>query len=132
MICDPLDYDLVLREIKDSPTHETSLDTRLFFNETRGFQFLCNNVDVFDFRKNLALKAFVHTAEYDAAISNYFRKQYSNGIASLTLRYGMNPHQKPAQLYTTTSKLPLTGTVNNHLFIFEAHKKTKQKNVELP
>lgn len=26
----------------------------------------------------------------------------------MTLRYGMNPHQKPAQLYTTLSQLPLT------------------------
>lgn len=25
----------------------------------------------------------------------------------MTLRYGMNPHQKPAQLYTTLSQLPL-------------------------
>ena len=29
----------------------------------------------------------------------------------MPLRYGMNPHQKPAQLYTTEAKLPLTGEV---------------------
>lgn len=56
----------------------------------------------------MALKAFTHTADYDVAISDYFRKQYSNEVSQLTLRYGMNPHQKPAQLYTTLSKLPLT------------------------
>lgn len=56
----------------------------------------------------LALKAFTHTAEYDNAISDFFRKQYSAGISQLTLRYGMNPHQKPAQIFTTSDKLPLT------------------------
>lgn len=60
-------------------------------------------------RKSLALKAFVHTAEYDEAISQYLRKEYSEGDAQLTLRYGMNPHQKPAYLYTTGQLLPLTG-----------------------
>ena len=55
----------------------------------------------------MALKAFTHTAEYDNAISDYFRKQYSSGVSQMTLRYGMNPHQKPAQLYTTLEKLPL-------------------------
>lgn len=54
------------------------------------------------------MKAFTHTAEYDNAISDFFRKQYSAGISQLTLRYGMNPHQKPAQIFTTLEKLPLT------------------------
>ncbi|KPJ18965.1 Bifunctional purine biosynthesis protein PURH [Papilio machaon] len=58
--------------------------------------------------QKLALKAFTHTSEYDLAISDYFRKQYSAGQSQLTLRYGMNPHQKPAQLFTTLDKLPLT------------------------
>lgn len=58
-------------------------------------------------RQTLALKAFTHTAQYDEAISDYFRKQYSGGESQLTLRYGMNPHQKPAQLFTTLDKLPL-------------------------
>lgn len=56
----------------------------------------------------MALKAFTHTAQYDNAISDYFRKQYSSGISQLTLRYGMNPHQKPAQIFTTLENLPLT------------------------
>ncbi|KAF9409033.1 hypothetical protein HW555_011482 [Spodoptera exigua] len=46
-----------------------------------------------DTRKRLALKAFTHTSEYDLAITDYFR---------------MNPHQKPAQVFTTRDKLPLT------------------------
>lgn len=56
----------------------------------------------------MALKAFTHTAEYDNAISDYFRKQYSAGVSQLALRYGMNPHQKPAQLFTTLEKLPIS------------------------
>lgn len=86
VVCDPNDYSKVVNELRNTPTKDTTQQTR----------------------QQLALKAFTHTADYDAAISDYFRKQYSNGISQLTLRYGMNPHQKPAQLYTTLSKLPLT------------------------
>lgn len=57
-------------------------------------------------RNRYALKAFEHTADYDTAISDFFRKQYSEGVSQLTLRYGANPHQKPAQCYVTNSKLP--------------------------
>ena len=57
----------------------------------------------------LIFQAFNHTGEYDGAISDYFRREYSAGTSQLTLRYGMNPHQKPAQLYTNLPKLPLTG-----------------------
>jgi len=60
-----------------------------------------------DTRKTLAVKAFNHTAEYDGAISDYFRREYSQGVSQLPLRYGMNPHQKPAQLYTTLPELPM-------------------------
>ncbi|AQZ09167.1 ADE16 (YLR028C) and ADE17 (YMR120C) [Zygosaccharomyces parabailii] len=52
-----------------------------------------------ELRNRLALKAFEHTADYDAAISDFFRKQYSEGKAQLPLRYGANPHQKPAQAF---------------------------------
>ena len=57
----------------------------------------------------LSLQAFNHTAEYDSAISDYFRREYSQGVSQLPLRYGMNPHQKPAQLYTTLPELPMKG-----------------------
>lgn len=57
----------------------------------------------------MCMQAFNHTAEYDAAISNYLRCEYSQGESQLPLRYGMNPHQKPAQLYTTLPQLPLKG-----------------------
>ena len=47
LICDPSDYDSVLREIKD------------------------NKNTTFETRRRLALKGFAHTAEYDLAISEY-------------------------------------------------------------
>ncbi|KAJ6640228.1 Bifunctional purine biosynthesis protein ATIC [Pseudolycoriella hygida] len=83
VICDPLDYDKVINEIQANGDTTESL------------------------RQKLALKAFTHTAQYDDAISDYFRKQFSSNESQLTLRYGMNPHQKPAQLFTTLEQLPL-------------------------
>lgn len=85
VLCDPSDYDAVVAEIGKTSDKRASTETR----------------------QRLALKAFTHTSEYDLAISDYFRKQYSAGASQMTLRYGMNPHQKPAQLYTTLEKLPL-------------------------
>ena len=88
VICEPADYPVVLKEMQSTPaTKEVSESTR----------------------KSMALKAFTHTAEYDAAISDYFRKQYAGqGVSQLTLRYGMNPHQAPAQDYSH-GKLPFKG-----------------------
>lgn len=58
-------------------------------------------------RKTYALKAFEHTADYDTAISEFFRKRYAgDGVQQLTLRYGANPHQKPAQAFIKSGKLP--------------------------
>uniref|UniRef100_A0A8C7P634 Bifunctional purine biosynthesis protein ATIC n=1 Tax=Oncorhynchus mykiss TaxID=8022 RepID=A0A8C7P634_ONCMY len=86
IVCDPADYQLVAVEMEGSKGKDTTLDTR----------------------KTLALKAFTHTAQYDEAIADYFRGQYSRGVSQLPLRYGMNPHQAPAQLYTLRPTLPLT------------------------
>lgn len=58
-------------------------------------------------RERLAIKAFTHTADYDAAIADYLRRTLPASESALALRYGMNPHQKPAQLYTTLERLPL-------------------------
>ncbi|KAK4499775.1 hypothetical protein PRZ48_007961 [Zasmidium cellare] len=58
-------------------------------------------------RQLYALKAFSHTADYDNAISDFFRKKYAgDGVQQLSLRYGANPHQKPASAYVTSGKLP--------------------------
>ena len=66
--------------------------------------------DAQTFRNQLALKAFSHTAHYDTAISDYFRKQYASKqapIQQMTLRYGANPHQKPAQAFVADGELPV-------------------------
>jgi len=64
-----------------------------------------NNVDL-EKRKNLAIEAFSHTAQYDSIISQYFRNKNTDEILpenfTLTMRkiqdmrYGENPHQKGA------------------------------------
>ncbi|CAH1958924.1 unnamed protein product [Acanthoscelides obtectus] len=86
VVVDPDDYPKIISEMRNTANQDTSLQTR----------------------QNLALKAFTHTAEYDLAITDYCRKQFSAGTSQLSLRYGMNPHQKPAQLFTTLPRLPLT------------------------
>lgn len=70
-------------------------------------------------RSALALKAFEMTSKYDEAISGYFREQYASGdlpveklagaVQRIPLRYGANPHQKPAQAYVTEGELPFKG-----------------------
>ncbi|KAF6742973.1 bifunctional purine biosynthesis protein ade10 [Ephemerocybe angulata] len=67
-------------------------------------------------RSKLALKAFEQTAKYDDAISGYFREQYASAelsadklagpVQRMALRYGANPHQKPAQAFVTEGALP--------------------------
>jgi phosphoribosylaminoimidazolecarboxamide formyltransferase/IMP cyclohydrolase len=79
-VCDPADYDGVVRELTESG--ELSDDTRL----------------------QLAYKAFAHTANYDAAISTWFAELSHPGELPPTihvalekaedLAYGANPHQR--------------------------------------
>ncbi|MCA9926085.1 MAG: phosphoribosylaminoimidazolecarboxamide formyltransferase, partial [Anaerolineales bacterium] len=38
---------------------------------------------------------------------NYLRQQFPQTNSQLTLRYGVNPHQKPAQVFTTQGPLPI-------------------------
>lgn len=58
-------------------------------------------------RQRYALKAFEQTAAYDSAISSFFRKKYAgDGEQQLPLRYGANPHQKPATVFVQDQKLP--------------------------
>lgn len=83
VLCDPTDYLEISKEI------------------------LLNKDTLPETRKKLALKAFTHTATYDDCISDYFRKKFAGGESQMNLRYGMNPHQCPAQLFTTDLKLPL-------------------------
>ncbi|ORY35918.1 cytidine deaminase-like protein [Naematelia encephala] len=71
-------------------------------------------------KRGLALKAFESTKSYDEAISDYFRKMYASvgvqedmkagagvGYQQLPLRYGANPHQKPAQAFVEQGEMPI-------------------------
>src|SRR2546423_8358069 len=61
-------------------------------------------------RNLYAAKAFAHTADYDDSISAFFRKQYAgDGLQQISLRYGINPHQKPAAAFVKDGKLPFTA-----------------------
>lgn len=54
------------------------------------------------------IQAFEHTASYDDAISGFFRKKYAaDGTQQLALRYGTNPHQKPASVFVKEGQLPI-------------------------
>ena len=58
-------------------------------------------------RQLYALKAFEHTADYDTTIAEFFRKRYaSDGLQQISLRYGANPHQKPAAAFNKNGPLP--------------------------
>ncbi|KAL9102433.1 MAG: hypothetical protein Q9163_002425 [Psora crenata] len=58
-------------------------------------------------RQLYALKAFEHTADYDTTIADFFRKKYaSDGRQQISLRYGANPHQKPAAAFNRNGPLP--------------------------
>ncbi|KAJ5885075.1 AICARFT/IMPCHase bienzyme [Penicillium taxi] len=82
ILSDPTDYHEFLKELEAGQITEAS-------------------------RKMYALEAFEQTVEYDAAISSFFRKEYAgNGVQQLSLRYGTNPHQKPASAYMAHGKLP--------------------------
>lgn len=82
ILSDPEDYPEFLQELENGEVTEKS-------------------------RQLYALKAFEHTADYDAAIADFFRKQYAaDGLKLLSLRYGANPHQKPASAYVKEGHLP--------------------------
>jgi phosphoribosylaminoimidazolecarboxamide formyltransferase/IMP cyclohydrolase len=82
ILSDPRDYSDFLKELEAGEINEAS-------------------------RKQYALKAFEQTADYDSAISGFFRKEYAgNGLQQISLRYGTNPHQKPASAYMAQGQLP--------------------------
>jgi phosphoribosylaminoimidazolecarboxamide formyltransferase/IMP cyclohydrolase len=67
-------------------------------------------------RKALALKAFAHTAQYDGAITQWMSSD--NMVPRLytkqkNLKYGLNPHQKNAAIYTINGENQLPFTVLN-------------------
>ena len=88
VVCDPTDYEQVLAEIKAGGNTEKA--TRL----------------------KLSAKAYTHTAEYDAMIATYMRKQaglneklFLEFDLVQSLRYGENPHQS-AKFYREEHAVP--------------------------
>ena len=66
---------------------------------------LKNGEDSFEFRRDLMIKAFEHTAAYDSMIANYMNRRFNNGFGDYQFiagkkvfqtRYGENPHQDGA------------------------------------
>ncbi|PAF52473.1 bifunctional phosphoribosylaminoimidazolecarboxamide formyltransferase/IMP cyclohydrolase [Helicobacter sp. 13S00477-4] len=62
-----------------------------------------NNQNTIEFRRNMMIKAFEHTAQYDSFIANYLNHRFHNDIGEKIFisgnkvcqtRYGENPHQK--------------------------------------
>ncbi len=96
IVVNPARYESIIAELKEAG--ELSLQTKRF----------------------LALEAFQHTAQYDAAISHYLTDAFGaealageiafGGQKIQELRYGENPHQKAA-FYR--SGIPVSGTVAN-------------------
>jgi len=72
-------------------------DTVLSALETEG--------DTWEFRRDLMIKAYEHTAAYDAMIANYMNRRFNGGFGAqhfitgkraFQTRYGENPHQQGA------------------------------------
>ncbi|WP_281950878.1 bifunctional phosphoribosylaminoimidazolecarboxamide formyltransferase/IMP cyclohydrolase [Nitrosophilus kaiyonis] len=66
---------------------------------------LKNDKNSIEFRRELMIKAFEHTANYDSMIANYMNKRFHEGFGNkqfivgskvFNTRYGENPHQKGA------------------------------------
>jgi phosphoribosylaminoimidazolecarboxamide formyltransferase/IMP cyclohydrolase len=90
IVCNPADYDTVLAELREKGT--TTPETRL----------------------KLSAKAYTHTAEYDACIATYMRKQaglneklFLEYDLKQPLRYGENPHQS-ANFYAALEPSPFS------------------------
>jgi len=80
IVTDPSDYSLVLNAME-------------------------NDSNSVEFRRDLMIKAYEHTAAYDSMIANYMNKRFNNGMGAKQFvvgskvqntRYGENPHQKGA------------------------------------
>ncbi|MCH9813107.1 MAG: bifunctional phosphoribosylaminoimidazolecarboxamide formyltransferase/IMP cyclohydrolase [Epsilonproteobacteria bacterium] len=80
IVTDVIDYDEVLNRVK-------------------------SDTNTVDFRRDLMIKAYEHTAAYDAMIANYMNRRFHDGFGdkqfivgqkAFDTRYGENPHQKGA------------------------------------
>jgi phosphoribosylaminoimidazolecarboxamide formyltransferase/IMP cyclohydrolase len=66
---------------------------------------LKNDTNTAEFRRDMMIKAYEHTAAYDSMIANYMNKRFNNGMGAkqfivgekvFDTRYGENPHQAGA------------------------------------
>ena len=80
IVTDPNDYDMIIDAIK-------------------------NKKDTYEFRRDLMIKAYEHTASYDSMIANYMNERFKGGFGDkrfivgkkvFNTRYGENPHQRGA------------------------------------
>ncbi len=80
IVTDVADYDEVLKNIREKS-------------------------DIENFRRDLMIKAYEHTASYDSMIANYMNERFNSGFGKkqfivgekvFDTRYGENPHQKGA------------------------------------
>ena len=80
IVTDPNDYDIVVEAIR-------------------------NKKDTYEFRRDLMIKAYEHTAAYDSLIANYMNERFNGGFGDkrfivgkkvFNTRYGENPHQRGA------------------------------------
>ena len=80
IVTDVIDYDEVLSRLK-------------------------NGTNTVEFRRDMMIKAYEHTAAYDSMIANYMNKRFNGGFGAkqfivgnkvFDTRYGENPHQKGA------------------------------------
>jgi len=97
VLSDPADYATILAELQEQGDLSSTI------------------------RHNLALKAFHHTASYDAAISRYLTNHFGGANFPATLhlnltkladlRYGENPHQQAALYGLGATESPLGGNL---------------------
>ena len=93
--------------------------------------FIDNYTDILnnaDYRRELAIDALQHITEYDMYIANYFSKNrksinnkksttkmYRSYTKQLDFKYGINPHQNNAALWTVQDKKMPFEVLNGHL-----------------
>ena len=97
IVTDVADYDTVLNNLK-------------------------NDTNTVEFRRDMMIKAYEHTAAYDSMIANYMNRRFNNGMGAkqfivgekvFDTRYGENPHQKGAlyefDKHLTNKFIPVKG-----------------------
>jgi len=108
------DFDEIIENIDiGGPTMVRSaaknFNSVLIITDVRDFDVVVdaikNEKNTVEFRRNLMIKAYEHTAAYDSMIANYMNQRFNGGFGekqfivgskAFDTRYGENPHQKGA------------------------------------